>query len=218
MRPDRGSILERRYGLRLEQMLAQAEVSTELMHGLFDRLEAFARSLDQPEQRRHAAEYLTGLLSKLPRKSSGPIDYLHDCQRQGLQNFVGSVPWDHKPLLTTLAKQDGEGLGDPDAAIVFDPSAFAKKGTKSVGMARQWCGGYGKVENCQVGVFLAYVSRKEKALVNARLYLLKEWVIDKARRKQAGVSASLLALGQPPDRMARSMVMMRTRGGARIVA
>jgi SRSO17 transposase len=183
--------MERRYELRLEQMLAQAEVSPELMQDLFDRLDAFvepfAASLDQPERRRHAAEYMTGLLSKLPRKSGEAIAYLHDRQRQGLQNFVGSVPWDHKPLLATLARQVGEDLGEPDAVIVFDPSAFAKKGTKSVGVARQWCGRHGKVENCQVGVSMAYVSGKEHTLVNTRLYLPKEWTKDKKRRKGAGV-------------------------------
>lgn len=183
--------MERRYELRLKQMLAHAEVSPELMQGLCQRLqsyvEPFAASLDQPEQRRHAAEYLTGLLSKLPRKSGEAIAYLHDRQRQGLQNFVGAVPWDHKPLLATLARQVGKDLGEPDGVIVFDPSAFAKKGTKSVGVARQWCGRLGKVENCQVGVFMAYVSRKEQALVHTRLYLPKEWAKDKARRREAGV-------------------------------
>jgi SRSO17 transposase len=183
--------MERRYELRLEEMLAQTEVSPAMIQGLVDRLEVFvepfAKSLDQPEQRRHAAEYITGLLSKLPRKSGEAIAYLHDRQRQGLQNFVGAVPWDQKPLLATLACQVGQDLGEPDAVIVFDPSAFAKKGTKSVGVARQWCGRLGKVENCQVGVFMAYASRKEHALVNTRLYLPKEWAKDKGRRKEAGV-------------------------------
>jgi SRSO17 transposase len=183
--------MERRYELRLDQMLAQAEVSPELMQDLLDRLDAFvepfAASLDQLEQRRHSVEYMTGLLSKLPRKSGEAIAYLHDSQRQGLQNFVGSVPWDHRPWLATLAHQVGEDLGELDSVIVFDPSAFAKKGTKSVGVARQWCGRFGKVENCQVGVFMAYVSRKEHALVNTRLYLPKEWAKDKARRNEAGV-------------------------------
>jgi SRSO17 transposase len=183
--------MERRYELRLEQMLAQAEVSPLLMQGFFDRLdtfvEPFAASLDQPERRRHAADYMTGLLSKLPRKSGEAIAYLHDRQRQGLQNFVGSVPWDHQPLLATLARQVGEDLGEPDGVIVFDPSAFAKKGTRSVGVARQGCSRLGKVENCQVGVFMAYVSRKEHALVNTRLYLPKEWAKDQAHRKEAGV-------------------------------
>ncbi len=183
--------MERRYELQLQKMLAQAEVSPELMQGLSGRLESFvepfAASLLQPEQRRHATEYLTGLLSKLPRKSGEAIASLHDRQRQGLQNFLGSIPWDHKPLLATLAQQVGEELGEPDAVIVFDPSEFAKKGTRSVGVIRQWCGRMGKIENCQVGVYMAYVSRKEHTLVNTRLYLPKQWATDKARRKQAGV-------------------------------
>ena len=183
--------MERRYELRLEQMLAQAEVSPELMRGLLKRLDAFAepfaKSLAEPEQRRHAAEYMTGLLSKLERKTGEAIAYLHDQERQGLQKFVGHVPWDHKPLLDTLARQVGEDLGEPDAVIVFDPSAFPKKGTKSVGVARQWCGRLGKVDNCQVGVYMAYVSGKGHTLVNTRLYLPKEWTKDRARRKAAGV-------------------------------
>ena len=71
--------------------------------------------------------------------------------------------------------------------IVFDPSGFVKKGTKSVGVARQWCGRVGKTENCQVGVYMAYVSRKEHALVDTRLYLPEEWTKDRGRRKAAGV-------------------------------
>ena len=183
--------MERRYELRLEQMLAQAEVSPELMDGLLARLETFvepyAESLQGPEQRRHAAEYLAGLLSGLERKTGEGIAYLHDQERQGLQKFLGHVPWEHRPLLATLARQVGDALGEPDAVIVFDPSAFAKKGTKSVGVARQWCGRLGKVENCQVGVYMGYVSRKEHALVNMRLDLPEEWAQDRDRRKAAGV-------------------------------
>jgi SRSO17 transposase len=183
--------MERRYELRLEQMLAQAEVSPELIRGLLHRLDGFvepyATSLASPEQRRHAAEYLTGLLSKLPRKNSEAIAYLHDQRRRGLQKFVGEASWDHAPLLDTLVRQVGEDLGEPDAVIVFDPSAFPKKGTRSVGVARQWCGRLGKVENCQVGVFMAYVARKGHALIHTRLYLPKEWAKDRARRNAAGV-------------------------------
>ncbi len=183
--------MERRYEVRLEQMLAQAEVAPESMRGLLQRLETFAepfaKSLAQPEQRRHAAEYMTGLLSKLERKTGEAIAYLHDQERQALQKFVGFVPWDPKPLLATLARQVGEDLGQPDAVIVFDPSAFPKKGTKSVGVQRQWCGRLGKVDNCQVGVFLAYVAREGHALVDTRLYLPKEWTKDRARCTEAGV-------------------------------
>jgi SRSO17 transposase len=183
--------MERRYEVRLEQMLAQAEVDPEVMRGLLTRLETFAipfaESLASPEQRRHAAEYMAGLLSKLERKTGEAIAYLHDQERQALQKFVGFVPWDHEPLLASLASQVGKDLGESDAVIVFDPSAFPKKGTKSVGVARQWCGRLGKVDNCQVGIFMAYVSRKDQVLVNTRLYLPEDWTKLRSRCKAAGV-------------------------------
>ena len=181
--------MERRYEARLSEMLAQTEVSPEILRGLFSRLdqfvEPFAALLGGPAQREHAVEYLTGLLSKLEHKTSEGIAYLLDHERQGLQKFVGCVPWNYQPLLALLARQVGAELGESDGVLVFDPSGFPKKGDKSVGVARQWCGRLGKVENCQVGVYMAYVSRKEQALVNMRLYLPKEW--NRPRCKAAGV-------------------------------
>jgi hypothetical protein len=185
------NVVERRYELQLERMLAQAEVPPELTEGLLTRLDdfvlPFTAALVEPEQRWHTVEYMTGLLSKLDHKTGEGIAYLHDQERQGLQKFIGHVPWEHQPLLLTLSRQVGADLGAPDGVIVFDPSAFAKKGTKSVGVTRQWCGRLGKVENCQVGVYMAYVSRKEHTIVNTRLYLPKEWTKDCTRRKEAGV-------------------------------
>ena len=75
-------------------------------------------------------------------------------------------------------------LGDERAVLVIDATPFPKSGSDSCGVARQWCGRLGKVENCQVGVYMAYVSRQEHALINARLYLPKEWAKDRARRKR----------------------------------
>jgi len=193
--------MERRYELRLEQMLAQAEVSPELMRDLLKRLEAFVEpfsaSLRQPEQRRHAAEYMTGLLSKLERKTGEAIAYLHDQERQGLQKFVGHVPWDHKPLLETLAGQVGEDLGTPDAVIVFDPSAFPKKGTKSVGVKRQYSGTLGRTDNCQVGVFLGYHAPEGHTLIDRRLFLPEEWAEDADRREEAGVPEEVIFRTKP---------------------
>ena len=183
--------MERRYELRLAEMLAQAEVSPDLTRGLLERLDSFvgpfANSLPGAAQHRHAVEYLTGLLSKLERKNGEAIAYLLDQNRQGLQKFVADAPWDHAPLIATLATQVDADLGEPGAVLVFDPSAFPKKGAKSVGVARQWCGRLGKVDNCQVGVFMAYVSKKGHALVDTRLYLPNEWTKDRARLKEAGV-------------------------------
>ncbi|MBX3435516.1 MAG: IS701 family transposase [Pirellulales bacterium] len=183
--------MERRFAERKEAMLAECEVSPQVFAGVAERLakfvEPFAALLRQPAQREHAADYVGGLLSDLERKNVESIAYRCDQDRRDLQHFVGCAPWDHRPLMTELARQVGAELGEDDGVVVFDPSAFPKKGTKSVGAQRQWCGRLGKVDNCQVAVYLAYVSRIDHALVNCRLYLPKEWAKDRARRKAAGV-------------------------------
>ena len=183
--------MERRFALRKEAMLAECEVATEVFRGAVERLnkfvEPFAELLIQPAQRQHTADYLSGLMSDLKRKNVESIAYRHDQERRILQHFIGCAEWDHGPLMMELARQVGEKLGEDDGVIVFDPSAFPKKGKKSVGVARQWCGRLGKVDNCQVAVYMAYVSRRDRAIVNNRLYLPQEWAQDRARRKAAGV-------------------------------
>jgi SRSO17 transposase len=183
--------MDPRFAARLDEMMEQAEVSPELLRDLLPRLnqfvQPFVKDLLGPDQSRHAAEYIMGLVSQLERKTGEGIAYLHDQPRQGIQKFMGYVPWDHRPMLTTLARQVGQELGQADGVIVFDPSAFPKKGTRSVGVARQWCGRLGKVDNCQVGIFMGYVTRMEHTLVNMRLYLPEEWANDPARCQAAGV-------------------------------
>lgn len=183
--------MERRFEARLGELRADAEVPPGLLRDVLPRLETFLQpfvaSLVSPEQRTNAQHYVQGLLSDLDSKDAESIAYLHDRERQGLQKFLGQAPWDHRPLFSELARQVGAELGEPDAVIVFDPSAFAKKGNESVGVQRQWCGRLGKVENCQVGVYLGYASRREHALVDVRLYLPKEWAKDKKRRAKVGV-------------------------------
>lgn len=183
--------MDQRFAPRREELLNDAVCTPELTDGTLERLvgflEPYVTHLAEPEQRTHTREYVQGLFSKLERKTGEAIAYLHDHERQGLQKFIGSVPWQHAPLLTTLAQQVGAQLGEADGVLVFDPSAFAKKGKKSVGVARQWCGRLGKVENCQVGVFMGYVSRHEHALVDVRLYLPREWTTDRQRCQEAGV-------------------------------
>jgi SRSO17 transposase len=183
--------MERRFELRKEAMLAECKVVPQVFCGAVDRLakfvEPFAELLSQPAQRQHTADYVSGLVSDLRRKNVESIAYRHDQDRRNLQHFIGCAEWDHQPLMMELARQAGQALGEDDGVIVFDPSAFPKKGDKSVGVARQWCGRLGKVDNCQVAVYMAYVSRKDHALVNVRLYLPEEWAQDRARRKAAGV-------------------------------
>ena len=183
--------MERRFHIRLDQLIEDAEVPPGLVRGALPRLEAFlepfVQAMISPQQRTNARDYVEGLLSDLPSKDAESIAYLHDRERQGLQKFIGQADWEHTPLVTELAREVGVELGEPDGVLVFDPSAFAKKGTQSVGVARQWCGRLGKVENCQVGIYLGYVSRREHALVDVRLYLPKEWATDRPRRTKAGV-------------------------------
>jgi SRSO17 transposase len=183
--------MERRYQARLDELLDDAEVSPSLLRGLLPRLETFlepfVESLCCSEQRTNAHHYVSGLLSDLKSKDAESIAYLHDRERQGLQKFIGQAPWDHKPLISELARQVGQRIGEADGVLVFDPSAFVKQGKKSVGVQRQWCGRLGKVENCQVGVFLGYVSHAGHALVDSRLYLPKEWTRDRKRMNEAGV-------------------------------
>ncbi len=183
--------MERRFEVRLEELLDDAVLDPLVTRGMLDRLERFvepfAGALMSPEQGRHAWEYVAGLFSHVKRKNAESIAYLHDQDRQAMQKFIGQVPWEHRPLIGELARQIGAELGEPDGVLVFDPSAFPKQGKESVGVARQWCGRLGKVENCQVGVYLGYVSRTEHALVDMRLYLNKAWAKDKRRRKKCGV-------------------------------
>jgi SRSO17 transposase len=180
-----------RYRLRKQQLLDECRVPPEVFDGPLDRLVAFAEPfvdcLVRQEQRDHARTYPAGLISDLGRKNTESIAYRHDQERHGLQHFVGSSAWDHRPLLRELACQVGRELGTPDGVIVFDPSGFPKKGAASVGVQRQWIGRLGKVDNGQVGVFMAYASPREHALVDVRLYLPQEWAKDRARRKRCGI-------------------------------
>lgn len=178
-------------GDRLLELLEQSQVEAEVLECIPERLsgfvEPFTRSILQAKQRQRAAEFIGGLLSDVVRKNAESIAYRHDQERKEMQYFLGESRWEHQPLLVELARQVGCELGRPDGVIVFDPSSFPKKGTESVGVQRQWCGRLGKVENCQVGVYLGYVSAVEHALVNTRLFLPREWAKDKARRKKCHI-------------------------------
>jgi len=176
---------------RREELLADAEVAPQLVRGVLPRLERFldpfVASVQRSEQAQHARHYVAGLLSNLEYKNVESIAYLHDQEREPLQQFIGQSPWDPRPLIHELVRQVGQQLGSPEAVLVFDPSACAKKGQASVGVQRQWCGRLGKVENCQVGVYLGYVGPADHALVDVRLYLPKEWTKDRPRCAKAGV-------------------------------
>jgi SRSO17 transposase len=187
--------MERRFHIRLGELLEDAEIPPGLLRGVMPRLESFLKpyveELLSPEQQTNAHHYVQGLLSDLDSKDAESIAYLHDRERQGLQKFIGQALWNHCPLLGVLTRQVAAELGAPDGVLIFDPSAFPKKGTESVGVQRQWCGRLGKTDNCQVGIYLGYASRIGHALVDFRLFLPREWATDRKRRKKAGVPAEV---------------------------
>lgn len=142
------------------------------------------------EQQAHATSVVRGLCSDLERKNGESIAYLLGLDRKIVQHFVGEARWNDHALREELARQVGTQLGEPDGVLAFDPSAFPKAGRQSVGVARQWRGRLGKLDNCQVAVYLAYVSATGHALVDTELYLPKAWTDDRPRLKRAGVPAA----------------------------
>jgi SRSO17 transposase len=114
------------------------------------------------------------------------------------QHFLGQSPWPYLPLRAELVRWVDEAFGEPEGVLIVDESGVAKCGDKSVGVARQYCGATGKIDNCQVGVFLAYASGQGHTLLDARLYLPEEeWAKDPARRQAAGVPAEVVFRTKP---------------------
>jgi SRSO17 transposase len=140
------------------------------------------------EPRRRAVGYIRGLLSGTERKNGWQLaEHLGDPTPDGLQHLLARADWDADAVRDDLIGYVAEQLGDPDGVLVVDETGFLKKGAMSVGVARQYSGTAGRIENSQVGVFLGYATAKGRALLDRALYLPKEWVADTARRKRAGV-------------------------------
>ena len=161
---------------RREEMLSDCLVSPDVFHQMVERLGEFIvpyqQALETEAGQCPMHLSLQELLSHLPRKNAEEIAALVDVERQVMQDFIGTAPWDHRPLIQVLVGQVAERLGEPDGIIAFDPSSFPKRGAHSVGVKRQWCSHRGKVDNCQVGVFMGYVSRHDHALLDFRLSLV----------------------------------------------
>src|SRR6266567_720726 len=176
---------------RREELLSDCLVSPDVFNQMVDRLGAFVvpyqQALETEAGQHPMPLYLQGLLSHVPRKNAEDIAALVDVERQVLQDFIGIAPWDHRPLIGILVGQVAERLGEPDGIIAFDPSSFPKRGTHSVGVKRQWCGHRGKVDTCQVGVFMGYVSEHDHALRDFRFSLPEEWARDEQRRQACHV-------------------------------
>src|SRR4051794_641653 len=180
---------------RAQALLADAEVSAGDLRRCTYHLEVFlARYFPRfyrVEQHDLARAVLRGKLSKLQRKTSEPIAALAGRHRKPVQHFVGAGAWDDEAVMKELRGHVAQERPDPDAVLAIDPSGFVKSGTDSCGVARQWCGRLGKVENCQVGVFAAYVTSAGPVLVDRRLYLPEGWADDPERRRLTHVPGSV---------------------------
>ena len=150
--------------------------------------ERIGRHFARSEPRRRAVGYVRALLSDAERKNGWQVaEHLGEATPDGVQHLLARADWDADAVRDDLMGYVAEHLGDPDGVLVVDETGFLKKGTKSCGVARQYTGTAGRIENAQVGVFLGYSARKGRALVDRALYLPKEWAGDTERRKGAGV-------------------------------
>jgi hypothetical protein len=144
----------------------------------------FARA----EPRRRALAYLRGLLSNVGRKNGWQLaEHAGEATPDGMQRLLATADWDPDRVRDDLRAYVVEHLGDPGAVLVADETGFLKKGTTSVGVQRQYSGTAGKVDNCQLGVFLAYASPKGRAMIDRELYLPERWTDDPARCRAAKV-------------------------------
>jgi SRSO17 transposase len=153
-------------------------------HGQFT--DCFQRS----ESRDHFFNYMAGQFSDLERKSIEPIALaVKNGNVRAMQRFVSDAPWDDKNIEVKYRSMVNDDLGSPNGALIFDETGFIKKGKDSIGVARQYCGTIGKVDNCQVGVFAAYASEHGYAIVDKRLFIPDKWFTDEyvQRRENCGL-------------------------------
>ena len=174
--------------------------------GALDALMArLAPRFARAEPRRRALAYVRGLLAPLERKNGWQLaEAAGDASPDGVQDFLARMRWDADAVRDDLRGYVVEHLGDRHAVLVVDETGFVKKGTKSAGVQRQYSGTAGRIENCQIGVFLGYAGRHGPALIDRALYLPERWAADRARRSEAGVPEDTAFATKP--KLARAML------------
>ena len=159
----------------------------------------------RPEARQRAAAYLDGLLGDAPRKNGWQLaETAGDATPYGLQHLLGRAVWSADAARDALYAYVAEHLGDPEGVVAIDETGFPKKGTHSAGVAPQYCGTLGKVGNCQVGVFLAYIGSRGHTLLDRELYLTAAWTRDPDRLQAVGLAPDTLFATKP--QLARRML------------
>jgi SRSO17 transposase len=173
--------------------------------GLSALHQRIAKHFVRAEPRQQAYAYLRALISPIERKNGWQIaEHVGAATPDGVQRLLATAHWDADQVRDDLRAYVVEHLGHPEAVLVIDETGFLKKGTKSVGVKRQYCGTAGKRENCQVGVVLAYASPTGRTFLDRELYLPEEWAQDAARREEAGVPTSVTFATKP--QLARQML------------
>jgi len=158
----------------------------------------FARFFKRSEPRQQAVKYVRGLMTPVQRKNGWQLaEAVGDQTPDKMQRLLYRSDWDVDDVRDEVQAFVVEHFGDATAVGVVDETGFIKKGTHSVGVQRQYSGTAGKIENCQVGVFLTYRSSKGHTFLDRRLYLPKEWCDDAERRKQAGVPDDVMFQTKP---------------------
>lgn len=162
--------------------------------------------------RAHAGRYLQGLISRIERKNGWQLaEELGEQTPTNLQHFIARSHWNADEVRDDLQQYVIEHLGDSDGVLIVDETGFLKKGKKSVGVKRQYSGTAGRIENCQVGVFLAYRSPKGHALIDRALYVPREWADDIERRSEAKVPQEITFATKPT--LAREMLARALEAG-----
>jgi SRSO17 transposase len=176
--------------------------------------EQFRHCFLRSEPREHFFNYMVGQFSALERKSIEPMALeVAGGNVRGMQRFISHDVWKEDDMRQTYQGLVADEMGDPDGVLMFDESGFVKKGKESVGVARQYCGSLGKVENCQVGVFAAYASRHGYALVDKRLFLPEAWFgEDDADRRVKGNVPDEVTLQTKPQLAVEMLRAIRREG------
>ena len=160
--------------------------------------EYIAGRFRRPEPRRRVLAYLRGLLSPVERKNGWQLaEQAGDATPDGVQRLLYNYRWDAGQVWDDLREYVVEHLGDGDGVLVVDETGFLKKGDKSAGVQHQYSGTAGRIENCQVGVFMAYAGAKGRTLLDRELYLPQVWADDQDRLREAGVPESVRFPAKP---------------------
>lgn len=178
-----------------EPDIAEIERWAQGLQGLVARI---GRHFARAEARLRVLAYLKGLLSPVERKNAWQLaEGVGDDTPYGFQHLLGRADWEADTIRDELRDYVVEHLGEQDGVLVVDETGFLKKGSKSVGVAKQYCGTAGKVETCQIGVFLAYASSQGRTFLDRELYLPREWANDPERRQEAGVPEKVVFVTKP---------------------